>query len=89
MDDKGRKLNEMTAGQVFGEKALLNNTKRTATLISNTHCEFATLDRDRFLEVMGLSSIMSEGVKMTSSVDLSEVLMKPRGLRHEQVGMCA
>lgn len=41
------------AGDSFGELALLRNSHRTASVICNTDCHFAVLNRDEFSRIIG------------------------------------
>ena len=41
------------SGRSFGELALLNNTKRSATIVALEDCDFGILDKENFDLVMG------------------------------------
>ncbi|KAK6625141.1 hypothetical protein RUM43_005432 [Polyplax serrata] len=77
------KVNTLGPGKVFGELALLYNSKRNATILANTDCKFWVLDRKVFLHIMKKSGMqMTENrVKFLKSVPLlsslnTEVLIK-------------
>lgn len=40
-------------GRSFGELALLNNTKRSATVVALEDCDFGVVDKANFDKVMG------------------------------------
>ncbi|EEB10042.1 cAMP-dependent protein kinase catalytic subunit, putative [Pediculus humanus corporis] len=77
------KVNTLGPKKVFGELALLYNSKRNATILANTDCDFWVLDRKIFLQIMKKSGMqMTENrVKFLRSVPLlsslnTEVLVK-------------
>lgn len=49
---KGDKINEIGAGTVFGELAILYNCKRTATVKALTNCKLWAIDRQTFQSIM-------------------------------------
>ena len=48
----GKVLRIMEAGEALGEKALFENSKRTATIATGTHCEFLVLEKKDFQQVL-------------------------------------
>jgi CRP-like cAMP-binding protein len=48
------KLSELKAGSGFGELALINRTKRNATIATEEDSHFAILEKDDFDKIMGL-----------------------------------
>ncbi|KNE68664.1 hypothetical protein AMAG_12832 [Allomyces macrogynus ATCC 38327] len=51
-NDVRMNLNELTAGDSFGELALLKGTKRTASILTTSRSEFLRIDKDDYLDVM-------------------------------------
>jgi len=45
-------LKEISEGEIFGEIALMNNVKRTATIMCMTECYFATLTKNQFFMIV-------------------------------------
>ena len=41
----------MDTGHSFGEKALMSKDKRSATILTNTYCEFLVIMREDFLMI--------------------------------------
>lgn len=60
-------LTSLGAGQFFGELALADGGKRTATVWARTHCRFFTLSRDRFIQQLaGSPKLLSEVISAIS-----------------------
>ena len=47
------KVAELSKGQSFGELALLNNSKRAATVVAIEDCDFGVLSKENFEKVVG------------------------------------
>lgn len=47
-------------GSAFGELALLENKKRSATIICNTKCVFAILDKHNYQRILGVTQLNNE-----------------------------
>jgi CRP-like cAMP-binding protein len=45
-------VNELGVGETFGELALIENKPRKATIICKENCDFATLDRASYSELL-------------------------------------
>lgn len=77
----GQKVASFTAGQFFGELALLHNAPRAATIIARNPCRLWALDRDTFNVVMRINGqrrreIHTEflrGVKLLEKLDMWEI----------------
>ena len=50
-DDEDEILNTLKKGDYFGELALINNCRRTATVTSADYCTFAKIDKEILLNV--------------------------------------
>ena len=49
-----KEVNQLRAGASFGELALLNdNAKRTATIIAKEDCDFAVMDKNSYVTILG------------------------------------
>jgi CRP-like cAMP-binding protein len=47
-------VNELHAGDKFGELALIDNKPRKATIVCKEECDFATLDSKSYKELLGI-----------------------------------
>lgn len=47
-------INELHAGDKFGELALIDNKPRKATIVCKDDCDFATLDRESYKDLLGI-----------------------------------
>ncbi|HAN30174.1 MAG TPA: hypothetical protein DCQ06_01120 [Myxococcales bacterium] len=56
------KVASLSAGDFFGEVALLETTKRTATVIATESCEVLTLDRETFVALVERSKFAREAI---------------------------
>lgn len=45
-------VREIEAGNIFGEVALINGLRRTASIRSRTHCTVGTITEESFNELM-------------------------------------
>lgn len=50
--EMGVKIKDLKEGEGFGEKALIENSKRTASILTNTNCEFILVFKDDYLSVV-------------------------------------
>eukprot|EP01051_Picozoa_sp_SAG22_P010083 SAG22_NODE_885_length_6667_cov_2.429507_3_plen_650_part_00 len=53
MDSVGRQLAQRVEGEYFGEKALLTDEPRSATIAAVTDCELARIDKKTFVRLIG------------------------------------
>ena len=55
-------INHISAGCFFGEMAILNNTKRTATVIAAEDCDLLKLDKQNFSDFLQLNPEISQKI---------------------------
>lgn len=48
-----KEVNILKSGASFGELALLNDVKRTATIIAKEDCVFAVIDKQNYKSILG------------------------------------
>jgi CRP-like cAMP-binding protein len=59
----GTKVAELSAGDCFGEIALLSNVRRTATVLCLTACELTVLVRDDFESLSAGKGALAEAIR--------------------------
>ena len=59
----GKKVGELGAGDLFGEIALVSDTKRTATVRCLTACELTVFNREDFQSLSLGSSVLAKAIK--------------------------
>jgi cGMP-dependent protein kinase 2 len=75
----GKDVNRLFKADFFGERALLSNEPRAATVSAVQESVCLTLDRDTFVEILGpLDKVMAEAKSETASQQRM-ALLKPRG----------
>ena len=58
-------VKEYKSGDYFGERALLNNTIRAASIIAKTHIKCLVLERDIFKKLLGpIEHILKRNMKI-------------------------
>ncbi len=81
MTQGGREVNRLFKADFFGERALLSNEPRGATVTAVLDTTCLVLDRDTFVELLGpLDAVMKEEKSAANSA-LRMGLLKPRGAR--------
>ncbi|GBF90110.1 cyclic nucleotide dependent kinase [Raphidocelis subcapitata] len=75
----GKEVNRLFKADFFGERALLSNEPRGATVsaVQDTVC--LTLDRDTFVEILGPYDKIMQEVKSDTAAQTRMALLKPRG----------
>ncbi|KAK2165933.1 hypothetical protein LSH36_44g09002 [Paralvinella palmiformis] len=79
--DTSRSTYELTCGDIFGDKELVDNLPRQSTVICRTECELLTASREDYLEVVSrpMRKIMDENVEFLSKdtvvVPASDLMM--------------
>jgi len=48
-----KEVNTLRAGIGFGELALINDSKRTATIIAKEDCVFAVMEKHHYKSILG------------------------------------
>jgi CRP-like cAMP-binding protein len=69
----GREIATLSDGDIFGEIALLHDTRRTATVTTNADTELVALDRDAFVAAVSGHAPTAEAVKSTIATRLTEL----------------
>lgn len=72
----GFKVHRLRAGEDFGERALLRNTPRTATVRADTDMRLLAIDRETFLEALTGETGLSFEYRELLDVPLTEVLRR-------------
>jgi voltage-gated potassium channel len=65
--DTGEKIATLNDGQIFGEIALLNETKRNANIQSNVYCDLYKLTRENFNTITNKFPILRKNIETTTS----------------------
>jgi MFS family permease len=66
-DDRQEKVNELTAGDYFGEIGLLERVPRTASVVATTDSSFYRLAGDDFLNALSQLAVVPIGLRQTIS----------------------
>eukprot|EP00879_Flechtneria_rotunda_P001141 GHRR01001285.1.p1 GENE.GHRR01001285.1~~GHRR01001285.1.p1 ORF type:complete len:510 (+),score=163.14 GHRR01001285.1:1034-2563(+) len=75
----GKEVNRLFKADFFGERALLVNEPRAATVAASQETVCLVLDRETFVEILGpLDKVMAEAKSETAS-QARMALLKPRG----------
>jgi len=87
VESKGTVLTKKRAGECFGEAALISHDKRTADVIALTQCDFATLSRADYLEVVQAKA-RAKREKKTSVIDSSQVFGRLSSVVRDAIAEC-
>ena len=67
----GGKIKVLTSGMYFGEKALIENLPRSATVTAMTDMVLLTIDRKNFTRILGpLNDVVQQNLSMKSLKDV-------------------
>ena len=63
-----KEVGKLRSGAYFGELALIQNTRRAATIVAGSHCKLIKLDRDSFQRLLGpCMKIFADNMKLYQS----------------------
>lgn len=76
----GRKIASLSAGDYFGEMALLDRGPRSATVVANGHCELLVIGQREFMSVLDQVPVVAHKLLVNMATRLREA--DSRALSH-------